>query len=164
MTRRALVALAASAALASTLACTPPETPAPQASPATGGPTADPGPVHVHVLVPDGASPQAEAWAEDLRTAVTAGHGNLSLAASPEEAAVVVRIDTVETGVEASEEPEGEGELSVMRGALVVGESAREFHLMYPGEARLQAEALARNLRGFAAEGGTDPSTPSPVQ
>ena len=37
---------------------------------------------------------------------------------------------------------------------LVVGESARAFNLVYRGDARPQAEALARNLRRFAAEGG----------
>jgi hypothetical protein len=121
-------------------------------------------PVAVHVLVPDGAGPDAAAWAEELRNAVTAGHGDLSLAARAEEASVVVRVDAVETGVEASPEPEGEGEISVMRGALVVDGSAREFHLTYRGEARLQAAALARNLRGFSAEGGGEPGTPAPTQ
>jgi hypothetical protein len=127
------------------------------------------------VLVADGADPEAEAWSEELRTAVTSGHGNLSLAATAEEASVVVRIDTVETGVEVPPDPletgaevtpesEGEGEISVMRGALIVDGSAREFHLSYPGEVRPQAEALARNLRSFTAEGGTATATPPPTQ
>ena len=47
---------------------------------------------------------------------------------------------------------EGEGEVNVMRGALLVGASARAFNLVYRGEARPQAEAFARNLRRFAAE------------
>ncbi len=164
MSRRAFVTLVASGTLSIALACSPPESPAPQARPATGRPAATPAPVAVHVLVPDGASPEAEAWGENLRTAVTSGHDDLILAATAEEASVVVRIDTVETGVKATPEPEGEGEISVMRGALVVGGSAREFHLTYRGEARLQAEALARNLRGFAAEGGTDQAAPPPAQ
>jgi hypothetical protein len=95
---------------------------------------------------------------------VTSGHGDLSLAPTAEEASVVVRIDTVENGVKVTPEPEGEGEISVMRGALVVGKSAREFHLTYRGEARPQAEALARNLRGFSAEGGAEPATPPPTE
>jgi hypothetical protein len=116
------------------------------------------------VLVPDGADPEAEAWGEELRQAIQAGHGDLSLAPTIDEAAVVVRVDAVETGVEASPEPEGEGEISVMRGALLVGGSAREFHLTYRGEARSQAQALARNLRSFSAEGGAAPATPPPTQ
>jgi hypothetical protein len=51
----------------------------------------------------------------------------------------------------------------MMQGALVLGESAREFKLAYRGEVRPQAEALARNLRGYAAEtdvGASD--TPEP--
>jgi hypothetical protein len=117
-------------------------------------------PIFVHVQLAEEASAEVEAWAEELRTAVTAGHGDLRLAATPEEAAVVVRIDSVETGVKANPEPEGEGETSMMRGALVLGESAREFNLAYRGEVRPQAEALARNLRGYAAEtGATAPET-----
>lgn len=164
MTRRAFLTLVAAAALSTGLACGPPETPAPQARPASGGPAETPAPVAVHVLVPDGASPEAEAWAEELRTAVTSGHGGLSLAETAEEASVVVRVDAVESGVEVTPEPEGEGEIFVMRGALVVDGSGRQFQLSYRGEARLQAEALARNLRSFSAEGGTAPVTPPPMQ
>jgi hypothetical protein len=121
-------------------------------------------PVFVHVQLSEGAEAAVEAWAEELRTAVTAGHGDLRLAATVEEAAVVVRIDSVDTRVKADPEPEGEGETSVMRGALVLGESAREFNLAYRGEVRPQAEALARSLRGYAAETdvGAAPDAPEP--
>jgi len=150
MTRHALLLLAPAALLAAG-ACAPPDAPAARATPAAMMPTPAP-PIVVHVQVPDDAGPEAAAWAEGLRTAVTEGHGDLSLAATPEEAVVVVRIDSVETGVKTDPEPEGEGETSLMQGALVLGESAREFKLAYRGDVRPQAEALARNLRAYAAE------------
>jgi hypothetical protein len=114
--------------------------------------------VAVHILVPEAAEPAVVAWAQELAAAIASGQGNLVLASTPGEAAAAVRIDAVEVGAEVSPEPEGEGEISVMRGALVVGESAREFNLVYRGDARPQAEALARNLRGFATEGGAVPA------
>jgi hypothetical protein len=143
-------------------ACSPPDAPASRATPGATMPTPTP-PVFVHVQIPETAEPEVEAWAEALRAAVTAGHGDLKLTASPEEAAFVVRIDTVETGVEADPEPEGEGETSMMRGALVLGEAPREFSLAYKGDVRPQAEALARNLRSYAAEADVgEPDAPEP--
>ncbi len=161
MTRHALRSLVTIAALWTLAGCSGPEAPAALGTPPPARPT--PVPVSVLVQVAEGADPLAEAWAEELRTAVSAGHGDLSLASAPEAAAVVVRIDTVETGVEVASVPEGEGEISVMRGAIVVGGSAREFNLNYRGPARAQAEALARNLRGFAAEGGTEEPADEPA-
>jgi hypothetical protein len=58
-------------------------------------------------------------------------------------------------------EPAGEGEISVMRGALVTGKTAQPFQLAYKGEARPQAEALARNLRRFAMGTGAAGSKPA---
>ena len=162
MTRHALLSLAVAGLLALG-GCSGPEAPAALATPAAMMPTPAPSPIAVHVQVPEGAGSLAEAWAEELRAAVSAGHGDLSLASTPGEADAVVRIDEVETGVEVTPEPEGEGEISVMRGALVLGDSAREFSLNYRGEARPQAEALARNLRAFAAEGGTDQPAAEPA-
>ena len=150
MTRHALLALVAPGLLAGG-ACSPTDEPAARATPAATMPTPAP-PIVVHVQVPEGGGPEAAAWAEELRTALREGHGDLSLAAAREDAVVVVRIDSVETGVEVDPEPEGEGETSVMKGALVLGESAREFSLAYRGDVRPQAEALARNLRAYAAE------------
>jgi len=148
MTRALL--LVATAALLAVVACSAPE--APQAT-ATPPPAASPPPVVVHIQVPEDRGPAVEAWAQALAAAIAGGHGGLALASTPEEAVAVVRIDAVETGAEVDPEPEGEGEVNVMRGALVVGESARAFNLVYRGDARPQAEALARNLRRFAAEG-----------
>ncbi|MCG6920222.1 MAG: hypothetical protein LJF15_03925 [Acidobacteria bacterium] len=150
MTRRILLALPAVALLV-TGACSPADAPATRATPAAMMPTPAP-PVVVHVQVSEEAGPEAAAWAEELRTAVKEGHGDLSLASTPEEGVVVVRIDSVETGVEADPEPEGEGETTMMRFALVLGEAHREFSLAYKGDARPQAEALARNLRSLAAK------------
>lgn len=152
MTRHALLTLATTGLLVAG-ACSPSNEPAARATPAAMMPTPVPS-ISVHVQVPEEAGPEAAAWAEELRTAVTDGHGELRLAPTPEEGVVVVRIDSVETGVKTDPEPEGEGETSLMQGALVLGESAREFKLAYKGDVRPQAEALARNLRAYAAEAG----------
>jgi hypothetical protein len=158
MTRQAVVSLAAAAVLVA-WGCSAPEAPAALGTPPPARPAE--APVTVHVQVPDGAGDLAEAWAEELRTAVSGGHGDLRLAASPAEATVVVRIDGVETGEGAASEEEDGGKVSVMHGALVVGGSPREFNLNYHGGARPQAEALARNLRSFASEGGAPTEAPA---
>ena len=157
MTRQAVVSLAAVAVLVA-CACSAPEAPAALGTPPPARPAE--ALVTVSVLVPDDAGDLAEAWAEELRIAVSGGHGDLTLAASPEEATVVVRIDGVETGEAAASGEEDGGKVSVMHGALVVGGSPREFNLNYHGEARPQAEALARNLRSFASEGGAPTEAP----
>ena len=128
------------------------------ATPAPAAPAANPQPVMVHILVPEEPAPEVQAWAQALAAAIAAGHGELALASTPEEAVAVVRIDSVRTGVEWTPEPPGEGEISVMHGAFVLGESAREFDFAYRGDTAPYAEALARNLRSFAAEGGGGPA------
>jgi hypothetical protein len=152
-------------ALLAAVACSAPGPPEAASTPA---PAPTPVPVAVYVQVPDEPEPAVEAWAQDFTAAILAGQGQLVLAPSPEEATATVRIDGVESGIEASPEPEGEGEITRMKGVLVVGESAREFSLVYRGEARPQAEALARNLRRFAAEGSAaspaDASEESPEE
>jgi hypothetical protein len=148
MTRCSLL-LTVAAALAAA-ACSAPEPPEAAATPV---PTATPVPAAVFVQVADEAGDGAQEWAEALQAAIQAGPG-LVVAPTPEEATVRVRIDQVETGVEASPEPEGEGAINRMRGALIVGDSAREFSLVYRGDAGPQAEALARNLSRFTTEGG----------
>jgi hypothetical protein len=111
--------------------------------------------------LPEAPGPGVEDWAKALEAAVAAGQGRLRLVESPEAALVVVRIDTVETGVKVDPEPPGEGEVKVMKGALVVGGNAQEFSLAYRGEAGPQADALARNLRGIAAEQAMKRSSPA---
>jgi hypothetical protein len=138
-------------------ACSAPGGPEATSTPAPVAAT--PAPVMVYVQVADEPDPAVEAWAQDLVAAIEAGAGDLTLAPTAEEATATVRIDAVESGVEANPEPEGEGEINRMKGALVVGDSAREFSLVYRGDARPQAEALARNLRRFAAEGGAASTT-----
>lgn len=150
-------------AVAVLVGCSGPEAPRERAVPDEGMPPPAPPPVTVHVQVSEGAGEGAEAWAEALRAAITAGHGALILAAA-EDARVVVRIDEVETGVEVENPPPGEGDISVMRGALLVGESAREFTYVDRGEARVQAERLARNLRGLTAEGADEAPAPEEAE
>ena len=154
----------ATAALLALVACSAPEAPQATSTPEPVAPGAALQPVVVHVLVPEDPDPAVEAWAQALVAAIDAGHGGLALATTPDEAVALVRIDAVETGTEVDPEPEGEGEVNVMRGALVVGETARVFNLVYRGDARPQAEALARNLRRFAAEGAAAAAPASPEE
>ena len=150
----------ATAALLVVAACSAPEAPRATSTPAPAARAAALTPVVVHVLVPEDPDPAVAAWAQALVAAINAGHGGLVLATAPDEAVALVRIDAVEEGTGVDPEPEGEGEVTVMRGALVVGESARAFNLVYRGDARPQAEALARNLRRFAAEGAAAAAAP----
>ena len=167
MTRHALLVLAASTVLAGA-SCSPGEspraTPSPEAAGAATPPLAAPAPIAVFVTLPEDPGPGVEDWARELRGAIAAGHGGLSIAESPDAALVVVRIDAVGTEAGVRPEPPGEGEIVVARGAIVLGETSRGFSLAYRGEARPQAEALARNLRRFAAERAADaPAVPARV-
>ncbi len=169
MTRRLTLAGAALLAVAACSAPAPPET---ASTPAPVSPAATPQPLAVHVQVPEEPEAAVEAWAQALRTAITSGQGGLTLAATPEEAGAVVLIGTVEKGAEGDPALAGEGEFHVMRFALVVGENARELSVVYRGEARPQADALARNLRRAAAEvaapgaspGSKEASAPHPTE
>lgn len=167
MTRQTLLAFATLAAVAGT-SCSREDAPPPAppvrataAPPAAAAPHA--APVPVFVLLPDSPSPEVEAWARELGAAIAAGHGGLVMSESAEDARVVVRIDAVETNARVNPEPPGEGEVLVMRGAILDGESSRAFSLAYRGSARPQAEALARNLRRFAAEGQASAPEPPPA-
>jgi hypothetical protein len=118
--------------------------------------------VPVFVTLPDSPSPEVEAWARELGAAIAAGHGGLVMSESADDARVVVRIDAVETNARVNPEPPGDGEILLMRGAILDGENSRAFSLAYRGSARPQAEALARNLRRFAAEQqAADPASPA---
>lgn len=167
----------AAAAMLVVAACSAPDTPETAAKPAPDAPEtaaapaaeATPEPATVHVRVAGPRSPEVEAWAEQLTAAIEAGQGDLVLVSTPEEAGAVVLIEGVETGVEASPEPAGEGPIYRMRGSLVIGDDARAFSLSYRGEVRAQAEALARNLPRFAQEaaaGGAtvDSQEPAPIE
>jgi len=163
------------AAMLVVAACSAPDTPeaavtpAPDAPETAAAPEATPERATVHVRVAGPRSPEVEAWAEHLTAAIVAGQGDLVLVSTPEEAGAVVLIEGVETGVEASPEPAGEGPIYRMRGSLIIGDDARAFSLSYRGEVRAQAEALARNLPRFAQEaaaGGAtvDSQEPAPVE
>lgn len=150
----------AGAALLAVTACSAPAPPETASTPAPASPAATPQALAVHVQVPEEPEAAVEAWAQALRSAIVSGQGGLTLAATPEEAGAVVLIGTVEKGAEGGPAPAGEGELYVMRFALVVDDKARELSVVYRGEARPQAEALARNLRRVAAEVATSGASP----
>jgi hypothetical protein len=132
-------------------ACSAPEAPKATATP-TPAPAPTPPPIAVHILLPAEPDAAVTAWAQALAGAISSGQGGLTLAATPEEATMAVRIDVVEKGTEADPVPEGEGEVLVMRGALLVGDKAHAFSLAYRGDVRPEAGAFARNLRQFAAQ------------
>jgi hypothetical protein len=147
MTRLLSLVVVALMALA---ACSAPEAPEAAATPA-----AVPQLVPVHIVVPENPDEGISAWSRALADAITSGHGGLTLVQTPEEALVGVRIDVVEKGTEADPVPEGEGDVEVMRGALLVGEDVHEFNLAYRGDLAPEAEALARNLRKLAVQAAT---------
>ena len=150
------------AALLVAAACSAPE--APQTAATSTPPAAVPQLVPVHIVVPESPDEGISAWAQALAEAITSGHGGLTLVQTPEEALVGVRIDAVENGTEADPVPEAEGEVEVMRGALLVGEDAHEFNLAYRGDVRPEAEALARNLRKLAVQAATAASAEGAVE
>jgi hypothetical protein len=149
MTRLSRSTLALAGALVA-VACTGPEA---TKSEATPGPSASPvAPLAVHIALVEGASSSAMGWARTLEEAVTERRGDLQLVADAAAAVVVVRVAAVEP-VREEGGASGEGEAMVVRGALVVGTATpRNFNLTYRGAARVQADALARNLRRLAEE------------
>jgi hypothetical protein len=158
MTRAILPALAAG--LLAAVACSGP---APKSAAPTPGPaaTAVPGPLVVGVVAADASGSGVDAWAKELRDAVRARAGELRLAADGETTDIVVRLEKLEQDVKFTPEPPGEGRTAVVRGTFLLGPRTREFRLGYRGEARPQAEALARNLRTIAKEMAT--SIPEPL-
>ena len=156
MTRALPLAAVAMVAIA---ACSAPESSEPTAKPTEGAVAATPQPETVHILVAGPESPEVEAWVEALTAAIEAGHGNLALVPTPEEATSVVMIEGIDPGAPAGQEPAGEGEAFVVRGSLVIGDDARDFSLAYRGDVRPQAEALARNLPRFAQEAASGGAT-----
>jgi hypothetical protein len=147
----------AAAALMTFAACSAPESPEPAAQPPADAVAATPQPETVHILVAGPGGPEVEAWVEALTAAIEAGHGNLALVPTPEEARSVVLIEGVEPAAPAGQEPTGES--FVMRGSLVIGDDARDFELAYRGDVVPQAEALARNLPRFAQEAASGGAT-----
>jgi hypothetical protein len=151
--RLVTIAGVALAALPSVAACSRSAAPKPVA---TAGPTAAPAAaaapaatampplarLAVFVEGPAPTSPGAEVWVKELRTALEARGDEFRLVRR-EQAALVVRIEGVDAAKDGTH---------TMRGVFVRGRETKSFNLTYPGEARPQAEALARNLRRFAEQ------------
>jgi hypothetical protein len=123
-----------------------PPVPPPAAKPAPAVPAV------VEVIAAKGSGPEGEAWAKELREAVGARAGDLRLAAKGAAPDIVVRIEKLQRGVEFKPEPPGEGETKVVHGTILAGGRTRPFTLGYRGEARTQAEALARHLHTIAKD------------
>jgi hypothetical protein len=149
----------AAAAMVTIAACSAPESPEPTAKPTEGAVAATPQRETVHILVAGPDNPVVGAWAEALAAAIEAGHGDLALVPTPEEARLVVMIEGVDSGAPAGQAPPGEGEAFVVRGSLIIGDDARDFDLAYRGDMVPQAEALARNLPRFAQEAASGGAT-----
>jgi hypothetical protein len=113
---------------------------APQA-PAGPAPAAPAKVVPMTVLVEaDAKAAGTEEWAKELRTALAARKGEFRLARPGEKAELVVRIESLGKAQDGT---------PVMNGALVLGEARRAFAYGYR-DVKVQAEALARNLRKIA--------------
>jgi hypothetical protein len=149
--RRVMIAGVALATLSGAAACSRSEAPkaaataAAAAAPAAAtAPAAPPTPVlaplavFVQALTP--ASPEGEAWARELRTALEARKDEFRLVRR-EQAQLVVRVE----GVDAV--PDG---THVLHGTFFLDKKTQGFTLGYPGQIASQAERLARNLRKFA--------------
>lgn len=135
--------------LAFASAVTEPQAAAPRPAPAK--PAA---PMTVAVEVAPSAGPAGQQWGQELRTALETRKDEFRLARKGEKAELVVHIDSVAAA------PRGG---SVMNGSLAIAARVSPFNVTYPGEARPQAEALARNLRRFAEQLKSAPARPTPT-
>jgi len=116
--------------LASTLAAQAPAAVSPKAPP-----------MSVQVQAAAGGDAGVQAWANDLRAALETRKDEFRIAKKGETPELVVRIDSL---------GKGPNDSHVMNGTFLIGEGSHPFNLTYPGEAALQAEKLARNLRKYA--------------
>jgi len=114
-------------------------------------PAAKAAPMSVAVDVAAGSSAGAHAWEKELRAALEARKDEFRVVKPGEKSELVVRVVAL---------TKGQGESSVMKGALVLGSQEKAFNLTYGGEIRVQAETLARNLRNLAEQLKTAPPAP----
>lgn len=106
----------------------------------------------VAVEVAPSAGAAGQLWGQELRNALEPRRDEFRLARKGEKAELVVRIDSV------AATPRGG---SVMNGSLAIAARVHPFNVSYPGEARPQADALARNLRRFAEQVKSAPARPA---
>ena len=97
-------------------------------------------PMSVQVETPAKADEGTQSWARELRAALEARKDEFHLVRPGEKPELVVRVDSL------GKAPDG---TLVMNGALVLGKTKRDFAYGYK-DVKVQAEALARNLRKFA--------------
>jgi hypothetical protein len=100
-------------------------------------------PMSVEVRTPPKASPELESWARELRAALEARKQEFRLVKPGQKADFVVQLDSI--GKRQDGTP-------VLNGSFVVaGGTPRPFNYGFT-DVKVEAEKLARNLRGYAEQ------------
>ena len=97
-------------------------------------------PMTVQVEAPAGGDAGVQVWVKELRAALETRKDEFRLAKKGETAEFVVRIDSLGTAQDGT---------PVLNAALVLGKTTRPFAYGFT-DVKVQAEALARNLRKYA--------------
>jgi hypothetical protein len=97
-------------------------------------------PMTVQVEAAAGGDAAVQAWAKELRAALETRKDEFRLAKKGETAEFVVRIDSLGKAQDGT---------PVLNAALVLGKTTRPFAYGFT-DVKVQAEALARNLRKYA--------------
>jgi len=105
-------------------------------------------PMSVRVQADPKADAAVRAWDKELRAALEARKDEFRLAGPGDKPEFLVRIDSV---------GKGEGGASILNGALVLGKTTRPFAYGFT-DVKVQAQALARNLRKYADQMKTAPT------
>ena len=121
-------------ALASLFAAQAAAAQSPAAAPAKAAP------MTVQVEAAAGGDASVQAWVKELRAALEARKDEFRLAKKGETAEFVVRIDSLGKAQDGT---------PVLNAALVLGKTTRPFAYGFT-DVKVQAEALARNLRKYA--------------
>lgn len=105
-------------------------------------------PLTVQVQAAAGADAGVQAWVKELRAALEARKDEFRVPEKGETAELVVRIDSLGKAQDGT---------PVLNAALVLGKTTRPFAYGFT-DVKVQAQALARNLRKFADQMKTAPA------
>jgi hypothetical protein len=105
-------------------------------------------PMTVQVQADAKADATMQAWAKELRAALEARQDEFRLAGPGEKPEFLVRVDSVGTAKDGT---------PVLNGSFVLGKTTRPFAYGFT-DIKVQAQALARNLRKYADQMKTTPA------
>ena len=105
-------------------------------------------PMAVQVQAAASGDATVRTWAKELRAALEARKDEFRLATKAETAELVVRVDSLGKAQDGT---------PVLNAALVLGKTTRPFAYGFT-DVKVQAQALARNLRKFADQMKTAPA------